>query len=1211
MKRILLLFSFLLVSFAAFAQTALAGKVVDGDDGDESLPFAAVAIYKGGTLVQGTTTDIDGNYFFASIDPGTYDVVVSFTGYNTQKLEGVRVDAGKTNVANITMSADGGVTLDDVVVVAYKVPLVEQDNTTQGRTVSSEEIRNLPTRNINAIAATSAGLSSADEGGDLSIRGSRSNATDYYIDGIRVQGNLIPESEIDQLQVITGGIESRYGDVSGGVISITTKGPSNSFSGGLELETTSPMMDIGNNLVGFNLNGPILKNADKQSILGFRIAGRFTQQIDDDPSAVPVYRAKEDVLARLQANPVILVDGNPRVAAETLTNDDVDVVDFRQFEEYKRYDFNGKLDARLSDAIDVSLSGSYSQEEDMFTPNENVRGRSSWALLNAQNNPTSLDNDYRVNFRFRHRLGGQGDQDAGGLIQKASYTLQVGYENNRQNLEDPTHKQNFFDYGYIGNFEVDYVPFISFEGGNFVHAGYNPILTSYDRTNSANPTLANYNNFVFDLFGVPQGESFVGSGLTLDAFPSINGNVRGLLNSTFNNHFSNIGTVYNLARKIDDDIYTFNGSASFQIVPGSSDKSRHSIELGVMYEQRTNRQWSLNPFGLWTTARLNANAHLNGRTPDTSAASIGTFPLIFNGQTVDIDLFPIDFIDLPESQFYRSVRELLNVPLYEFVDIDRLTPDQLSLDMFSAEELTNRNDVSYFGYDYLGNEYDGTFDDFFRIDPATGRRTFNVAPNRPIYTAGYLQDKFTINEMIFRIGVRVDRYDANTRVLKDPYSLYEIQGAGDFHANNPGTVKPGNIGDDYAIYTTTANGEIPRAYRNGDQWYQADGTPVNSSTEIEGIRSNLVFPKYANPAAHEVANLIKEDNFTVETSFKDYEVQFNVMPRLAFSFPINENSNFFAHYDILVQRPPSNTIATALDYFYFAERTGNTTFNNPALRPERTVDYEVGFQQKLNNSSAIKLSAYYKELRDMIQLRTYFPVPIVNQYTTYDNQDFGTTKGFSLSYDLRRTKNLQINANYTLQFADGTGSDATSQRGLTNRGNLRTLFPLSFDERHRLNLIMDYRLPGNFEGPSIFKELGVNMQTVAVSGRPYTATFVPSEYGGTGTIGAINGARRPWNFTVNLRVDKNISLGNKLNMNIYFRVSNLLDRRNIQNVYSVTGSPEDSGFLQSSFGQDAINGFGNNQITAENYLASYQWRLLNPDFFSLPRRMFIGALLNF
>ena len=42
--------------------------------------------------------------------------------------------------------------------------------------------------------------------------------------------------------------------------------------------------------------------------------------------------------------------------------------------------------------------------------------------------------------------------------------------------------------------------------------------------------------------------------------------------------------------------------------------------------------------------------------------------------------------------------------------------------------------------------------------------------------------------------------------------------------------------------------------------------------------------------------------------------------------------------------------------------------NNPDLKPEKTIDYELGFAKKLTLSSALKMSLFYKELRDMIQV---------------------------------------------------------------------------------------------------------------------------------------------------------------------------------------------------------------------------------------------------
>ncbi|MCP4122817.1 MAG: TonB-dependent receptor, partial [Bacteroidetes bacterium] len=312
--------------------------------------------------------------------------------------------------------------------------------------------------------------------------------------------------------------------------------------------------------------------------------------------------------------------------------------------------------------------------------------------------------------------------------------------------------------------------------------------------------------------------------------------------------------------------------------------------------------------------------------------------------------------------------------------------------------------------------------------------------------------------------------------------------------------------------------------------------------------------------------------------------------------------------------------ASARNYFYFTDISynENNPISNSNLKPERTIDYEVGFMQKLSNTSAIKITSYYKEMRDMIQRRTFFPVALVNQYTTYDNQDFGTVKGFSFQYDLRRTGNIMLMANYTLQFADGTGSDANSQRGLTSRGNIRTLFPLNFDERHRFNASIDYRYGSGkqYNGPrwfgaDVFANAGLNLQIIAVSGRPYTAKIEPEEFGGTGTVGAINGSRKPWNFTTNLRIDKNFRLSNKVGVNVYFRVSNLLDQRNVINVYAASGSPTDDGYLASDRGENQMLGISGSLRNVDAFLASYQWRLVNPNQFSLPRRMFVGASFNF
>jgi Ca-activated chloride channel family protein len=176
----------LLTSITLFSQSSQSLQGTVTDENGEPLMFATVALKKGGQLINGAQTDFDGKYSLNNINAGEYDVEVSYVGYSTKTVSGVVIFADKSLTLNIEMSQ--GIELEEVV-ITYTVPLVEQDNTTQGTVVTSKEIDKLASKSINGIITQSAGVSSADDGSAISIRGSRSNATDYYIDGNRVNGS--------------------------------------------------------------------------------------------------------------------------------------------------------------------------------------------------------------------------------------------------------------------------------------------------------------------------------------------------------------------------------------------------------------------------------------------------------------------------------------------------------------------------------------------------------------------------------------------------------------------------------------------------------------------------------------------------------------------------------------------------------------------------------------------------------------------------------------------------------------------------------------------------------------------------------------------------------------------------------------------------------------------------------------------------------------
>ncbi len=1228
MARILLTLTILFGAISiAISQTSLDGKVID-QGSTETIPFATVALYKNGVLITGTDTDFDGNFSFSNIDPGTYDVEAKFLGYATSRITGVIVKADKVNTLDFQLQEEGEV-LDEVIITGYKVPLIDIDETSQGGVITADAIKSLPTKNIQAMAATTAGLSTVN-GEDISIRGSRDDATYIYIDGVRVNSanaaNLIPQTEIEQLQVVTGGIEAKYGDVTGGVISITTKGPSNKYTGGFELETSQFLDAYGYNLASANLSGPILRNKEGESVLGFRLSGQYRLREDDRPAFGGNYRLSEEKIKDLEDNPIFTIGETAFPRADTLSLSAIpEPMKAAPNEREVDYNVSLKIDARFSDNIDMTFSGGLFNNTDRFTPfsrTERSQDRGEWwSLLNWTRNPYDYREGYRANVRFRHKLGRQsfGDGEEGentSLLRNAYYTLQFGVEESRRSTEDVIHEGNLFNYGYIGSTARDWQPVISvvtsadpvageipFAGQRFAMQGYAPVVGEFQPNLDVNPALALTNSFAT----TPQnGVNDV--------------NLRDVWGI-----YHNVGQVYNKFFKSETDTYTLNVTSGFDIVPGG-DKGKHNIQFGFMYEQRVRRSYEINPQALWEVARLSANRHILGIDTTNVVGQIegpgGNMFDVFGTNVV-----PEEF---PDLYFFRRVRELegVNATLNDYVNTDQLSPDQLSMDLFAPGELIlNRNlDMNYYGYDYLGNKLDNsvTFDEFYTERDENDVRTFNVAALQPVYAAGYIQDRFKFRDIIFRAGVRVDYFDANTKVLKDEFSLYEIETADNFHSIT-GTERPETVGEDYKVYVTDEGSTDVKAYRKDDQWFGPNGTVVNNPSAL--FSGSIITPYYKD-AENRVLDITVRD-FDPDVSFEDYEAQFNVMPRLAFSFPISEDAGFFAHYDVLVQRPPSNTESTALNYYYFTSQSQrfSSEFDvagNPNLRPEKTIDYEVGFQQKISNTSAIKVSAYYKELRDMIQRQIITNVPIVGDYETFGNIDFGTVKGFSFGYDLRRTGNITLKANYTLQFANGSGSDANSGRGLNARGVIRELFPFSYDERHRVNLTLDYRYADGkaYTGPTIggkdiFANAGANFIVTAVSGRPFSLfTQVQQPYLESGIVN-INGSRLPWIFNTDLRLDKQMKFNfseeskRSLNANVYLRFENLFNTRNVIDVYNVTQSPDDDGYIISSFGQDRLSSIEQAGRDVNGFLASYQWRLLDPDFFAAPRRIYLGVIFDF
>ncbi|MBK9337574.1 MAG: carboxypeptidase regulatory-like domain-containing protein [Lewinellaceae bacterium] len=177
------------------------------DDMGEGLIGATVKVSQKGKLVRGTITDYEGNYRL-KLDPGTYELEYSYTGYRSTQITNLYLYPNTLHTVDAALNS--GVLLQEVAITSYKVPLIQQDQTQGGQTLTSDNIRNLPTRNVNAVAATTAGKPAPKATQDLQVRGSRAEAANVYVDGIRVTEEMENEPKMEIQEVVVIGLSAEY-----------------------------------------------------------------------------------------------------------------------------------------------------------------------------------------------------------------------------------------------------------------------------------------------------------------------------------------------------------------------------------------------------------------------------------------------------------------------------------------------------------------------------------------------------------------------------------------------------------------------------------------------------------------------------------------------------------------------------------------------------------------------------------------------------------------------------------------------------------------------------------------------------------------------------------------------------------------------------------------------------------------------------------------
>ena len=360
--------------------------------------------------------------------------------------------------------------------------------------------------------------------------------------------------------------------------------------------------------------------------------------------------------------------------------------------------------------------------------------------------------------------------------------------------------------------------------------------------------------------------------------------------------------------------------------------------------------------------------------------------------------------------------------------------------------------------------------------------------------------------------------------------------------------------------------------------------------------------------------VIDENGLIAQENFIDAATYTEINPRLGFAFPVTDRTVFHLEYGKFTQAAPfDRTYLTNWRLAGNLQQGNYTTSANPSLKPVKTTSYEVGFEQQMGQNAALDVTAFYKEIRDQVQIRNYAGAyPSV--YSGFVNGDFGNVKGFSFDFHLRRTYRVMANVNYTLQWASGTGSDPNTQYRIAwqNPGEWPTFVsPLDYDQRHTAAINVDFRTLAE-DGPEVggfhpFGNVGLNIWFTYGSGLAYTPeTAVTTVFGGQISrfpTGGINSAHRPATSSLNFRIDKRFDVG-PVTINPYIWVINAFNDKNVRTVYNATGLADDDGWFTTLEGQT----WAQNNPTAAKW---YYYRIADPERFGEPRQIRLGVRFDY
>ena len=432
--------------------------------------------------------------------------------------------------------------------------------------------------------------------------------------------------------------------------------------------------------------------------------------------------------------------------------------------------------------------------------------------------------------------------------------------------------------------------------------------------------------------------------------------------------------------------------------------------------------------------------------------------------------------------------------------------------------------------------------------------------SKPYDAAAYVQDKIEYDFLTVKLGFRFDYGKAVGTAFADPQD-----------PTNSTTARE------------VCNGELPQFGAT---------TPYTTVDTLGQTLSGIAACSYDGTLMDSAAAIAQRDDFVKAKVRKAFS------PRVGVSFPLSERSSVFFNAGKYTQNPTYNNLyqATGIgtragvvaqggDGVCLADeaRPGSTEcipgiksaafsltapyIGNPNLLLEQTIAYEVGYATQLGTKYAINVLLFNKDQtglsgvkrsENIVDIGTTYAGLNTPRYSVIVNQDFATSRGIEMQLRRRITNYWGFDINYS--FSKATTNSPPPDKAVQNvsEGDSIVLREIrsEIDQPHVFNaallLRVDERTP-EFRFGNLLRNSYGTITARAASGIPYTPFSGVSRTTRDRPFDEPNAARGPTTFQVDLLAGKDFNLAN-VRYGAFFRVVNLLDRKNCVQVFVSTGT---------------------------------------------------------